>query len=48
MQHAIEVGALGNDAQVLVHGQHLGGAGAEDCLRIGKNDLVHVVRLFCL
>jgi hypothetical protein len=32
---------LRNDAQVFVHGQNLGGAGPEDRLRIGQDDLVH-------
>jgi len=41
MVHAVQVSALRNDAQVLVHGQYFCGTGAEDGLRIGQNDLVH-------
>jgi hypothetical protein len=41
MVHAVEIGALRNDAQVLVHGQNLGRTCPEDRLRIGKDNLIH-------
>jgi hypothetical protein len=42
MEHAVEVSALRNDAQILIHRQNLCGSGAEDCLRIGQDDFVHL------
>ena len=32
VHHPVQVGALGNDAQIFVHGQNLGGASTENCL----------------
>ena len=32
VQHAFEIGALRDDAQIFVHGQHFGGACPEDSL----------------
>ena len=47
MVHALQIRALRDDAQILVHGQNLGGAGPEDRLRIGQDDLVHDVCSAC-
>jgi hypothetical protein len=44
----IEIGALGDDAHILVHREHLGCAGAKDCLRICQDNLVHELSLNCL
>jgi 2-hydroxy-3-keto-5-methylthiopentenyl-1-phosphate phosphatase len=41
MHHAVEVSALSNNAHILIHGQHLCGAGAENCLGIGKDHFIH-------
>src|SRR5438067_1193082 len=37
---------VGNDAQIVFDGQHLGGAGAKDRLSVGQYDLDHGVLLF--
>jgi hypothetical protein len=37
----IHVTALSDDAEVIFHGQDLGGSSPKDCLIIGKDDLVH-------
>jgi hypothetical protein len=46
--HAIEIGALGNDAEPLVHGQNFCRASSEDRLRIGQDEFLHDVRLTCI
>jgi hypothetical protein len=43
VQHPVEIRALGNNAQILVHGQYFGCARSKNCLRIGKDNLVHFV-----
>jgi hypothetical protein len=45
MVQSIQIRALSNDAQVVIHSQHLGGACAKNCLRIGQDYLVHDARL---
>ena len=44
MEHPIEISALSNDTQIFVHRQHLCGAGPENRLRVGKDDLIHFAR----
>ena len=41
VHHAVEVGALRNNAHILIHRQHFGGASPEDCLGIGKDHFIH-------
>ena len=45
VEQPFEVGALGNDAQLVVRGEYLGCARAEYSLRIRKNNSIHEMRL---
>jgi hypothetical protein len=47
MVHAVEIGALSDDPQTLVHGQHFGSSCTKDRLRIGQYKFIHNVRLTC-
>src|SRR5579875_1027957 len=46
MIEAFSVLALGNDAEIILHGQDFCSAGAKDRLIVSKNDLKHSERAF--
>jgi hypothetical protein len=48
MLQTLQISALRNDAQILVHGQYLGSPCTENRLRIGQDYFIHDVCLACL